>query len=73
MSKPTLRELMDSTDAGDEIVRHVLTWHYNYMKEDNQKLADKENIKPYQAEDIVNNIKYMEAIKTTLTMFGVHL
>lgn len=68
--KLTLEQLLDSTEAGDEITRHTLQWHYKYLMEDTKRLSDKENIKPYEAQDIDNNIMYMEAIKTTLKFFG---
>lgn len=71
MDKPTLTQLLDSSEVGEEIVRHTLEWHYKQLMADTKVLADKENIKPYEAQDIDNNIRYMEAIKVTLEFFGV--
>ena len=73
MDKPTLLEILDSTEAGDEITRFTLEWHYRYLKAEIEGLSDKENIKPWEAEDIENNLRYLEAIKTTLTFFGVRI
>ena len=70
MDKPTFKQLLDKTEAGDEITRYTLRWHYKALMEDTKRLSNKENIKPYEAQDIDYNIKYMEAIKTTLEFFG---
>lgn len=73
MNKPTLEQLLDSTEAGDEITRHTLQWHYQYLMEDTKRLSDKENIKPYEAEDLENNLRCLAAIKTTLEFFGIRV
>lgn len=71
MNKLTLLEILDSTEAGEEITRHTLEWHYRFLQEEIERLSDKENIKPYEAEDIENNLRYLAAIRTTLEFFGV--
>lgn len=67
------KELMDSTDIGEEITKATLKWHFNYMVEENQKLFKAGSLMPHQAQDYANNLKYMDAIKQTLIMFGVRL
>ena len=73
MNKPTLRMLLDSTEAGDEITKATLEWHYKYMKEETDRLMSEECLYPYQYEDAANNKKYMEAIRITLSIFGVRV
>ena len=73
MDKLTLLEILDSTEAGEEITRHTLEWHYRFLQEDLKRLSDKENIKPHEAEDIENNLRYLAAIKTTLEFFGIRV
>lgn len=73
MHKLTLLEILDSTEAGEEITRHTLEWHYRFLQEELERLSDKENIKPYEAEDIENNLRCLAAIKTTLEFFGIRV
>ena len=73
MEKPTLRTLLDSTEAGEEITKATLIWHYNFMKEDNDKILNEDLVSPHKMQDYCHNEKYMEAIRTTLTIFGVRL
>jgi hypothetical protein len=69
----TFQELLDSTEAGEEITRATLRWHYNYMLEENAKILKADSVRPHETQDYANNLKYIEAIKTTLSMFGSHV
>lgn len=70
MSNLTLKQLLDSTEAGDEITRYTLQWHYKQLMADTKELMDKGDLKPYESQDIDNNIMYMEALRVTLKFFG---
>lgn len=70
MSNLTLKQLLDSTEAGDEITRYTLEWHYKQLMADTKELMDKGDLKPHEAQDIDNNIMYMEALRVTLKFFG---
>lgn len=73
MNKLTLQEILDSTEVGEEITKATLKWHCNYMIEENEKILKADSVRPHETQDYVNNLKYIEAIKTTLCLFGVRL
>jgi len=73
MNKLTLLEILDSTEAGEEITRHTLEWHYRFLQEEIERLSDEESNEPYEVEDFENNLRCLAAIKTTLEFFGIRV
>jgi hypothetical protein len=73
MDKLTLLEILDSTEAGEEITRHTLEWHYRFLQKEIELLLDEESLEPYEAEDLENNRRCLAAIKTTLEFFGIRV
>jgi hypothetical protein len=68
-----MQDILDSTEVGEEITKATLKWHYNYMIEENEKILKADSVRPHETQDYANNLKYIEAVKTTLSMFGVRL
>lgn len=73
MDKLTLQEILDSTEVGEEITKATLKWHYNYMIEENENILKADSVRSHETQDYANNLKYIEAIKLTISMFGVRL
>ena len=73
MDKLTLQEILDSTEVGEEITKATLKWHYNYMVEENEKILKADSVRPHETQDYANNLKYIEAIKVALSLFGVRV
>ena len=73
MDKLTLQEILDSTEVGEEITKATLKWHYNYMLEENQKILKADSVRPHETQDYANNLKYIEALKVALSLFGVRV
>lgn len=72
-AKPTLREIFDTSEAADEVVRHSLKWHYHYLTLDNERLSQLDELADHEAQDFANNVRDLQAIKTVLKMFGVQV
>lgn len=73
MNKLTLQDILDSTEVGEEITKATLKWHYNYMIEENEKILKADSVRPHETQDYANNLKYIEAIKVALSLFGVRV
>lgn len=73
MNRLTMQDILDSTEVGEEITKATLKWHYNYMVEENEKILKADSVRPHETQDYANNLKYIEAVKVALSLFGVRV
>ena len=73
MNRLTMQDILDSTEVGEEITKATLKWHYNYMIEENEKILKADSVGRHETQDYANNLKYIEAVKVALSLFGVRV
>ena len=68
MEKPTLEQLLDSTEAGDIIARGSLKWHLNAI---NEFIDEFEKEGKGHPEDFVNYIRLKTHFEEVLKYYGI--